>query len=700
MDDVELDNERHKREEQERRAKRKAHRSTKSKSEAQAEKERKRKEHAQRILAAQQQGGSSSGNKKPRSSSSSSKKSPPKKPSSSSTSNSSIFQSLFHQRAQGFLIDFHFRNAPPRPPVGPCFVGLGLEGELTDKWTKYKARNAVEKQYVWKLHSGNELYSVPLAVSAMDYEGCYTDPEKTKGGTTATSLGEDEEEDDLMLGSENSAKQKAAAAAAAAAHVIPPLHPDDEALINWKGSLGDTAAEQLQQKRDRARAAARLAIAQGYGSLSAASLATPRGAGTTTGGGATASSSTTGGGGAGTPNTIKSLGSKVMKLKKKHHLHSRILDEQTPHFMKKTTYLTNTATSVHQFTSLAHTQEQRAKEVDRALAETSERYKKEDRIEMGFKEANSWDVQQVVVDDGDEANATAVAANNDKKKKRRVHPSKKGVYPVWDLPLLPDVPTWGHTYAHVVLDHPPKSISNNAATPTKKKKGGKEGGNDNIVSAQQLQQAIVADVSKQTQNSRMACTVWVPDTSSTVSEEEKGGNDSNDNNGDDDGQQQQPPTKKAKKDESSEAYQAVQRYDLDVLPLRDPSGPQVHYVWMVDPSKKYVGYHPVGSRVQLSTGRPIVQDGGASRYDSKQAQAEDEVVVTNESLIYRRGMNVDERKDMEKRMAEVDVDMAEKYGLVEEDDLVNDDVVEKKGVSGMEMDDKKGDFSSDDSDAF
>ena len=43
-------------------------------------------------------------------------------------------------------------------------------------------------------------------------------------------------------------------------------------------------------------------------------------------------------------------------------------------------------------------------------------------------------------------------------------------------------------------------------------------------------------------------------------------------------------------------------------------------------------------------------------------------------------------------MAEVDVDMAEKYGLVE-DDL--DDVVGKKGGSGMEMDEKKASSDSD-----
>jgi hypothetical protein len=92
----------------------------------------------------------------------------------------------------------------------------------------------------------------------------------------------------------------------------PPLHPDEDALINWKGSLGDTA----QQRWDRARAAARLALAQGYGTpLLLNAALTPIAAFTT-----------------------------AFKLKKKHHLQSRILDEKTPNFMKKTTY--NDATSV------------------------------------------------------------------------------------------------------------------------------------------------------------------------------------------------------------------------------------------------------------------------------------------------------------------------------------------------------------------
>jgi RNA polymerase II-associated factor 1 len=529
----------------------------------------------------------------------------------------------------------------------------------------------------------------------MDYEGCYLDPEKgnneslDENHTMMGGVGGGEEGGgiaaaELFLGGGESSsnhhhpshnnKAKSGATTTNTTHVIPPLHPDDEALINWKGSMGDTAAEQLQQKRDRARAAARLAISQGYGSLAAANAA----AATPSSRGGKLGSIAFGGGGKGgtttTPNSMSTIKSGVMKLKKKHHLHSRILDEQTPHFMKKTTYLTNTATSVHQFTSLAHTQEQRAREVDRALAETSERYKKEDMIEMGFVEANSWDVKGVVVDKNTAAVVVAGGDNTNNNKKRRVHPSKKGVYPVWDLPLLPDVPTWGHTYAHVVLDHPPKSVSNAASTTTTPKKK-REGGENHIVTAHQLQKAIVADVSKQAQNSRMACTIWVPDS------EEGGGDD-----------KQTPLTKKAKMEES-ESYQAVQRYDLDVLPLRDPSGPQVHYVWMIDPSKKYVGYHPVGSRVQLSTGRPIVLAAAAG--GSKHNMDNDATVVTNESIIYRRAMEIDEKKEVEKRMAEVDVDMAEKYGLVVEDDLQG----EKKGGESGGVEKGKKAAASSDSDA-
>jgi len=451
-----------------------------------------------------------------------------------------------------------------------------LEGELTNKWTKYKARNAVENQYSWKIHPDRDL-GVPLAVSAMDYEGCYIDPAKSKDN-----------------------------------YVLPTLHPDDDALVNWKGSAGDTAAEQLQQKRDRLRAAARLAIAQGHGAMP---LGTPNAARTTP-------KPTVGGAGrtGGTGGNVKL---------KKHHLQSRILDEAIPNFMKKTTYLTNTATSVHQFTSLAHTTAQRAKDVDRALADTKTKYTEIDIIELGFKEANGkWGVGR---------------ADSASGKKRRIHPTKKrDVYPVWDLPLLPDVPTWGHTYTHLVVDHPPKNIGG-SVKPKKKKKqgGGDEGG---AFQSTRLQKAIVADVTKDAEDARMACTVWVPKSGgNAVSESEPESTSS------------EPPRKKSKK---GEMYGAVQQYDLDVIPLRDPDKPAVHYVWTIDPANEYAGYHSIGSRVQLSTGRPIVVSGAGRSLGDKITE-----MATDESYVLHKAMKEEEKKDVETKMAEVDLDLAEKHGL-------------------------------------
>ena len=536
MDDVELDNERHRQEEQERRAKRKEKRKTKSTSGQLTEKERKRREHAQRILGAQR-------GKKPSSTES--------KPT-SSEGGSSIFQSLFQERAEGFSIDLRFRNAPPRPPVGPTFVGLGLEGELTNKWTKYKARNAVETQYTWKLHAERESGG-QLAVSAMDYEKCYT-----------------ANKDDVQQGNSNEN-----------------LHPDDYALINWKGSLGDTAAEQLQQKQDRARAAARLAITQGYGAMP---FKAPND----------------------TPNTANSGGGTVRL--KKHHLKSRILDEKTPNFMKKTTYLTNDATSVHRFTSLAHTQAQRARDVDQALKETKTKYSEMDMIEMGFKEANK-----------------------DTTGKKRTHPFKKDVHALCDLPLLPDVSTWGHTYTHVVLDNPPKNV-----TASKNLTNDKSQAQGVAFKAKQLCKAVVADVTKQAQNARMECTLWALNSDSSV-----------------------PPAKKLKR---GPMYTAVQKYDLDVVPLRDPSVPPVHYVWVFDPSKDSIGYHCIGSRVHLSTGRPATE------------------MATDKSYISRRGLEAEEKKNLEMRTAEVDVDLEEKYGLGQEDDELEEEETNEKKSEEVEGD--------------
>ena len=551
-DEIDRDNERHRREEKERRAKRQKLRDNKSRPGGQSEKERKRREHAQRILGAQhKKKQASSPSSQPFSSSVAAHHSSPHAPSKSAVGGSSVFQSLFVERAEGFFIDLRFRNAPPRPPVGPAFVGLGLEGEL-DKWTQYKARNAVENAYTWKLHA-SEPDLAPLAASAMDYEGCYHDPDKKK---------------DKGAGEEGDAPRALPSRG-------PRLHPDDEALIHWKGPMGDSAAEQLQQKQDHARAAARLAIAQGHGAM-------PQNGP---------------GGGRNGPAAMVATGAPGSAVRlKKHHLQSRLLDEQLPHFMKKTTYITNDATSVHRFTSLASTQIRRAQDVDRALAETRTRNTETGVIERGF----------------------AAAAGEG----GRTHPSKPHVTPLWDMPLLPDAETWGSIHTHVVFDHPPKNIGG----ATSGSQGHSVKDQDYLRVATRLRRAIVADVTKQTQKKRMKCTVWAPTVPDPTS----------------------PPAEDASSTPSTspgcDPYDALQRYDLEVVPLRDAAGPLVHYVWAVDPTRGRVGYHPVGSRVQLSTGRP--------------ADAA-EIFVTH------RLMRAEDRGEWAKRAEAVDVDLEARNAVMQ-----------------------------------
>mmetsp|Transcript_19255 Transcript_19255/g.27856 ORF Transcript_19255/g.27856 Transcript_19255/m.27856 type:complete len:533 (-) Transcript_19255:383-1981(-) len=504
---MEDDDARHRREEAERRARRKA--ASRSKSESQLEKDRKRKEHAKRVLEQQ--------NKK-RAAEKSSRKSPTKE--TDDAGGSSVFQSMFTRRAEGFLIDLNFRNAPPRPPVGPCFVGLGLDGELTDNWTRYRPSNAVEANYTWKLHTEPDL-GVPLAPSAMDLEGCYADPLSAKKKKTGY---EDEEEETV--------EKKAGP---------PKLHPDDAALINWTGSLGDTAAEQLQKRRERARAAARLQGIHGKNQPTA------------------------------TPGAIAP--SNIRRARNNHT--SRVLDEKAQFWMKKTTYLTNDASrSVHKFTSLAQTKRKNAQEVETKLKQSRN---DADSIARGFDIMHSIATMK--------------------------HPTKKNVTPVFDAEFLPDATTWGHTFTHVVLDAPPKKVP---------------GTYEVVPSMAQLEHAYVADVQKAKQQAGMVANILVPEDIKSC--------------------QSADPT----------LYEVAQQYDLDVFPLKDEYTPHVNFVLMVDESKGVVTYHPVQSRVQLSMGRPPSNEAGA--------------------VIEKRALEESDVKEMEMRVAEVDLDLAKKYGLQDEEE--------------------------------
>jgi len=298
---------------------------------------------------------------------------------------------MFSQRAEGFKIEFAFRNAPPRPPVGPCFVGQGLEGQLQDL-SIYRPMNAVELNHAWKLHAEQDL-GIPLAPSAMD----------------------------MVMYDEAKKKKKAAAAAAAStgglsvvtppttdstAVVEQPLHPDDEALVNWKGPMGDTAMERYQKSKDRARAAARLALANGQ-LLSYANSLTE------------------------TETAAKTKNQKFLRSKKKKKKDfSRVLDRGMDFkFMKKTTYVANDFTKkVHDFTSLADTK---------------------------AKEAASLDVRQKKVDRSAKAVDKTFAYFTPTTKLQ--HPTNKKLKTVWEMPLLPDVAHWGESYTHVVIDNPPKA---------------------------------------------------------------------------------------------------------------------------------------------------------------------------------------------------------------------------------------------------
>ena len=52
-------------------------------------------------------------------------------------------------------------------------------------------------------------------------------------------------------------------------------------------------------------------------------------------------------------------------------------------------------------------------------------------------------------------------------------------------------------------------------------------------------------------------------------------------------------------------FDIAQIYDLDVVPLKEEDGPHVHFALFVDHKQQQVTYHPITSRVQLSTGRPV-----------------------------------------------------------------------------------------------
>lgn len=248
--------------------------------------------------------------------------------------------------------------------MGPCFVGHSLDGVLVERSRQYKANNAVEVNYKWKLHSEPDL-GVPLAPSAMDVVS-YVKP---KDGEEQKPTG--------------------------------PLHPDDEALLNWTGSLGDTAADNLKKRQDQLRAAARLALAEGKGRIPNVLLP------------------------ANTDKLTSSSAATASLTNKKAF--SRVLDETMQRWMKKTTYLSNNfSRKVHDFKSLATTKQQLKQD-----------------LEQKQEKMNLRRSAQAIT------NTFASVAMPPK------HPTKKNLEPKSIMPVLPNVKHWGHAYTHVVIDKAP-----------------------------------------------------------------------------------------------------------------------------------------------------------------------------------------------------------------------------------------------------
>jgi Paf1 len=274
---------------------------------------------------------------------------------------------LFAQRAKGFQIEFRFRNAPPRPPVGPCFVGHSLDTILLEQGHQYKPHNAVEGNHTWKLHVEADI-GVPLAPSAMD-ERSY------RRVTTTTTTSTDENTNSHL----------------------PTLHPDDDALLNWTGSMGDTSAELFKRHQEQTRAEARLLSTQQR-----------------------------------LPTSMTKTGP---LLQDKTKVFSRVLKDDMQTWMKKTTYLSNDySRKVHDFKSLAQVKSELATELDS---------------------------KQIIMSQQRSVQAITKSFEYDTKSQQQApiqHPTNPQLTIVQEYKVLPDVTNWGRAFTHVVMDKIPTTL--------------------------------------------------------------------------------------------------------------------------------------------------------------------------------------------------------------------------------------------------
>lgn len=182
------------------------------------------------------------------------------------------------------------------------------------------------------------------------------------------------------------------------------------------------------------------------------------------------------------------------------------------------------------------------------------------------------------------------------------HPTKRGVTVVYDVPLLPDVATWGQNYVHVAIEPAPRGVSSNA-----------------------LERAMIMDTrEKPRQLSNVATTgterVYECNFAIPVSTNSEG-------------------------DDEEVPYDVVQEYDLRTTPLISDQAPPTNYFIFVDKANKIATFRTIGHRLALSVARQPLGD-------TKRQRVVKRVAVTQEDI-----------EEVEQNAAEVEEELMEKYGF-------------------------------------
>ena len=230
--------------------------------------------------------------------------------------------------------------------------------------------------------------------------------------------------------------------------------------------------------------------------------------------------------------------------------------------MRKTTYLSNdTSQSVHAFKSLAQTRLHLDGESEKRLREKQQILSANEYIEQTFDIANRY--------------AASLSSNQEEKrdehplqKKARIHPTKKHVVAIAEYPLFPNTMTWNKTCIHVAMDHLPKKV-----------------GDVPPPSYAQMQKALIMDVQAKDHalSTRMECNILVPKQISSSSS----------------------PNIDASM--TKHDFTTVHKYDLEVVHVKEDSSGPLHntFLFVMDKINGVSSYHPISSRVNLSSGRPI-----------------------------------------------------------------------------------------------